>query len=104
MNREEYVKSKIREQGFTLKEYAKHISMPYSSLLSMLSGNLGGASLENVIKICSGLGINLSVLHAKDGIEDGTAYELTYKEKMIISQYRAMPKLQEAVDKLLEIE
>ena len=46
MTREEFIKRKIREKGMTLKDYARSINMPYSTLLSMLAGNLGGASLD----------------------------------------------------------
>ena len=55
MTREEFIKKKIKEKGMTLKDYARMINMPYSTLLSMLAGNLGGASLDNVIRICNGL-------------------------------------------------
>ena len=46
MTREEFIKRKIKEKGVTLKDYARMINMPYSTLLSMLAGNLGGASLD----------------------------------------------------------
>ena len=42
MTREEFIKRKVREKGMTLKDYARSINMPYSTLLSMLAGNLGG--------------------------------------------------------------
>ncbi|MDR2515179.1 MAG: hypothetical protein LBD02_08250 [Christensenellaceae bacterium] len=102
MNREEYIKFKIKEKGFTIKEYARTIGMPYSSLLSMLSGNLGGASLDNVVRICTGLGFNLSVLQKKDGIlDDLSSYDLSLGEMDVIRAYRALPRMQEAVKKIL---
>ena len=45
------------------------INMPYSTLLSMLAGSLGGASLDNVVRICNGLDTNIGVLQfAQHGI------------------------------------
>lgn len=55
MTREEYLKGLILEQG-TIKEFALKIDMPYSTMLSILK-NVGGASIDNVIKICKGLNI-----------------------------------------------
>ena len=40
MTREEYIKKKIREKGMTLKDYARMIGMPYSTLLSMLCSRM----------------------------------------------------------------
>ena len=55
MTRENYLKSLISDFG-TRKDFAKKIGMPYSTLLSILK-NVGGASVDNIIKICNGLGI-----------------------------------------------
>ena len=104
MTREEYVKAKIKEKGFTLKDYAKHIGMPYSSLLSMLANNLGGAALENVIKICEGLDLNLANLQRKDGISEEENWELNEREKKVLRNYRSKKNMQNAVNKLLDVE
>lgn len=60
MTRESYLREKILEHG-TVKEFAEKIDMPYTTLLSILK-NVGGASINNVIKICSGLGISADML------------------------------------------
>lgn len=60
MTRESYLREKILEHG-TVKEFAEKINMPYTTLLSILK-NVGGASINNVIKICSGLGISADML------------------------------------------
>ncbi len=104
MTREEYVKYMIKENGYTLKDYAKLIGMPYSSLLSMLAGNLDGTSLENVIKICGGLGINLANLQKRDGIEPDENWALTDHEKDILRNYRTKVHMQTAVNKLLDVD
>ena len=56
MTREDYLKEKIKEQG-TQREFAAKIGMPPSTLFSILR-NVGGASIDNIIKICKGLNIS----------------------------------------------
>ena len=60
MTRESYLREKILEYG-TVKEFAEKIDMPYTTLLSILK-NVGGASINNIIKICAGLGISADML------------------------------------------
>lgn len=105
MTREEFIKRKIKEKGMTLKEYARVISMPYSTLLSMLSGNLGGASLDNVVRICTGLQTNISILQlSANGLSaEDEILVLSDREMKIIERYRDEKNMQEAVDKLLDI-
>lgn len=67
MNREMYLRTLILEKH-TLKEFADKINMPYSTLLSILK-NVGGASIDNIKKICAGLGISLDVLDFTDAPE-----------------------------------
>ena len=105
MTREEFIKRKIKEKGVTLKDYARMINMPYSTLLSMLAGNLGGASLDNVVRICNGLDTNIGVLQSPNmdpSAENGMS-NLSDREKKLVRQYRKAGSMQDAVDKLLEI-
>ncbi|WP_295236882.1 helix-turn-helix transcriptional regulator [Veillonella sp.] len=61
MTRENFLKEKILEQS-SLKDFAKKINMPYTTLFSILK-NVGGASIDNILKICKGLGIQADVLN-----------------------------------------
>lgn len=56
MKREEYLKQLILEDSGTVKEFAKKVDMPYSTLHSILK-NVDGAAIKNIFKICKGLGI-----------------------------------------------
>lgn len=106
MTREEFIKKKIKEKGMTLKDYARMINMPYSTLLSMLAGNLGGASLDNVIRICNGLDTSIGTMQSAQmnaGVENSLA-DLSEREKKLVMQYRSAGAMQEAVDKLLDIQ
>lgn len=103
MNREDYLKSLIRQAGFTLKDFARKIDMPYSTLLSILNNSVGGASVDNVIKICQGLRISIAVLQEFDN--DGQFQSLlTKNEWSLIEAYRRQENMQEAVKRILRLE
>lgn len=103
MTRESYLKKLIRNNGFTVKDFAKSIDMPYSTLLTMLNDEkIGSASVDNVIKICKGL--NITIQNLQDVLEVDTAKEqliLSEHEKKLICHYRQKEDLQRAVDILL---
>ena len=102
MTREEFIKAKIAESCYTVKNFASKINMPYSTLLSILKGSIGGASVDNVIKICNGLDITINDLQSVG--EQSADIVLSEKEKSVILAYRNNISMQSAVDKLLGIE
>ncbi|MDF2566412.1 MAG: hypothetical protein K0Q53_2816 [Massilibacillus sp.] len=63
MTREDYIKSLIKSHGYNLKEFSTQIHMPYTTLLSILNGSIGGAAVDNVLKICSALHIKIEDLN-----------------------------------------
>ena len=105
MSREQYIKRLIKERGSTIKEFAKEINMPYSTLLSMLNGSIGGAAVDSAIKICQGLGITVADLQKHvDNYNDDGYFALTEDELRLITQYRLHPGMQSAVRKLLDLD
>lgn len=105
MSREEYIKSLISKKGMTIKSFASSIDMPYSTLLSMLNGSIGGAAVDNVIKICKGLEITISDLQScADSEYQKHEIVLSPHEKALVYAYRANTNMQSAVDKLLGVE
>ena len=68
MTREEYLKSLIKEYG-SQREFANYVRIPHSTLYSILK-NVGGASIDNIIKICKGLGISADELANMPSDED----------------------------------
>lgn len=60
MTREDYLKILIKKYG-SQREFAQYIGMPHSTLFSILR-NVGGASMDNITKICKGLGITIDDL------------------------------------------
>lgn len=60
--RAEIIKKLIKEKGTNTKAFAEKIGLPYTTLRSMLERNIGNASVDNVIKVCRGLGISVEEL------------------------------------------
>lgn len=42
----------------SLRQFAKEVDIPYSTLMTLLARDIGGASFDIVIKICRKLEIN----------------------------------------------
>lgn len=104
MTREKYLKNLIKENGFTIKEFAESINMPYSTLLTMLNDEkIGKAAVDSVIKICKGLNITIQDLQSVQDCADPLPQHLVLSnhEKQLIASYRKKNDLQKAVDILL---
>lgn len=104
MSRETYLKNLIQKNGMTIKEFAKNINMPYSTLLTMLNDEkLGNAAVDNVIKICKGLNITVQDLQLTQEVDvlPDEHLVLSEHEKKLIIDYRKKVDLQKAVDILL---
>ncbi len=98
MDREEFLRKKIRDKGTNLKSIAVEIDVPYSTLRDMQI-NVGSARVDNVIKLCKYLGITVDELNSA-GSGDFKVSEL---EKQVIISYRNNPNMRAAVNKLLDI-
>ena len=104
LTREEYLKKLIKNNGFTIKDFAISINMPYSTLLTMLNEEkLGNAAVDSVIRICKGLNISIEELQAvcANASDPSNHLILSPHEKQLISLYRKKTDLQKAVDLLL---
>lgn len=105
MTKEEYVKSMISQSGLTVKAFAESVGLPYTTLLSMLSRGLNGASLSNVQKMCAGLSITVNdLLAVEDDTNTAEPFVFSDFEKQIIEKYREKPEMQVAICTLLNIE
>lgn len=104
LTREIYLKNLIKNNGFTIKDFAQKIDMPYSTLLTMLNeGKIGNAAVDNVIKICKGLDITIQDLQSVQEMSPSNPDHLvlTEHETKLISNYRLKTDLQKSVDILL---
>ncbi|USK54399.1 helix-turn-helix domain-containing protein [Cytobacillus solani] len=60
--RTEVIERLIDETGLSKKAFAEKIGLPPTTLRSMLQRGVGNASVDNVIKVCKGLGITTEEL------------------------------------------
>lgn len=60
--RTEIIKDLIKEKAPNLKAFAESVDLPYTTLRSMLDRGIGNASVDNVLKVCKGLGITTDQL------------------------------------------
>ncbi len=58
MNREYKIRHLILNHYTSLRQFAHEADIPYSTLMTVLSRGIGGASFDIVIRICKTLGIN----------------------------------------------
>ena len=69
-SREDYLKKLILSQCDNIKDFAKSVQIPYTTLLGMLNNGVGGSSVDNVIKVCQGLNITIEDLQSSGNIID----------------------------------
>lgn len=55
MSREQILRNLILDKYVSLRQFAKEIDVPYSTLMTLLARDIGGASFDIVIKICKKL-------------------------------------------------
>lgn len=58
MNREQKLRNLILDRYTSLRRFAMEADIPYSTLMTLLSRDVGGASFDVVIKICNKLQID----------------------------------------------
>ncbi|PEF72068.1 LexA family transcriptional regulator [Bacillus pseudomycoides] len=75
MEKAEIVKRLIKEAGYSKRAFAEKIGLPPTTLQSMLSRGIGKASVDNVIKVCKGLGITTDDLEELANHNNGTINE-----------------------------
>lgn len=58
MTRELHLRNLILDRYASLRQFALEADIPYSTLMTLLSRGIGGASFDVVLQICSHLGID----------------------------------------------
>lgn len=58
MNREQSLRNLILDRYTSLRQFAREADIPYSSLMTLLSRGIGGASFDTVLRICKALEID----------------------------------------------
>lgn len=67
MNREQKLRNLILDRYQSLRKFAIEAEIPYSTLMTLLSRDVGGASFDAMMKICRALGIDPMELYDRDG-------------------------------------
>ncbi len=55
MNREQKLRNLILDKYKSLRQFSIETDIPYSTLMTLLSRDMGGASFDVIIKICKKL-------------------------------------------------
>ena len=58
MSREQKLRNLILDRYTSLRQFAIEADIPYSTLMTLLSRDVGGASFDVIIKICKQLDID----------------------------------------------
>ena len=58
MNREQKLRNLILDRYPSLRQFAIEADIPYSTLMTLLSRDVGGASFDVIIKICKQLEVD----------------------------------------------
>ena len=58
MTREQRIRNRILDLYPSLRQFAREADIPYSTLLTVLSNGVGGASFDIVLQICRKLDID----------------------------------------------
>ena len=70
MNREFILRNLILDNYPSLRQFALEADIPYSSLMTILSRGIGGASFDMVMQICQKLQLDPSTLMAESGKQE----------------------------------
>ena len=69
MSRELHLRNLILDNYPSLRQFALEADIPYSSLMTILSRGVGGASFDLVMQICLKLNIDPASLSESNGTE-----------------------------------
>ena len=62
MTREQLLRNRILDRYISLRQFAQAADIPYSTLMTMLSRGVGGASFDAVMQICKALELEPEML------------------------------------------
>nr|DAE76015.1 MAG TPA: Regulatory protein-modification, helix-turn-helix, transcriptional regulator, DNA [Caudoviricetes sp.]DAK59668.1 MAG TPA: Regulatory protein-modification, helix-turn-helix, transcriptional regulator, DNA [Caudoviricetes sp.] len=104
MTVEQKLQNYILENYKSIMQFAKVAELPYTTVKGIFSRGLWGTSIQNVIKICNTLSIDINALINGEIKKDIHIHELTSHEKKLIVAYRNHPEHQYTIDTILHID
>ncbi|MBK0348933.1 cI-like repressor [Aerococcaceae bacterium zg-ZJ1578] len=82
MDREEFLKMLIQNKYGNVKLFSEQIGIPYTTVRSILERGVGKAGVDNIIKICKGLGISPEDLAENFVVNNFTANTINVMNKL----------------------
>ncbi len=117
MNVNKKLKYRRKELGLTMLDVAKKVGVSEATISRWESGDIANMRRDKIVLLANALDVTPSFimgwedLSEETGIDSKSEEPLTTRqytdftphEREVITQYRAKPHLQEAVDKLLDV-
>ena len=100
MTVEQKLQDYILDNYKSIMQFAKVADLPYTTVKGIFSRGIWGTSIQNVIKICNTLSLDINAL--VNG--DIHINELTTHEKKLVVAYRNHPEHQYTIDTILHID
>lgn len=104
MTVEQKLQNYILENYKSIMQFAKVAELPYTTVKGIFNRGIWGTSIQNVIKICNTLSIDINALINGEIKKDIHIHELTSHEKKLIVAYRNHPEHQYTIDTILHID
>ena len=66
MKREQMLRKLILDKYPSLRQFSVEADIPHSTLMTLLSRDIGGASFDTVVRICKALDLSPGELYSRD--------------------------------------
>lgn len=104
MTVEQKLQDYILDNYKSIMQFAKVADLPYTTVKGIFSRGIWGTSIQNVIKICNTLSLDINALVNGEIKKDIHINELTTHEKKLVVAYRNHPEHQYTIDTILHID
>ena len=104
MTVEQKLQDYILDNYKSIMQFAKVADLPYTTVKGIFSRGIWGTSIQNVIKICNTLSLDINDLVNGEIKKDIHINELTTHEKKLVVAYRNHPEHQYTIDTILHID
>ncbi len=104
MTVEQKLQDYILDNYKSIMQFAKVADLPYTTVKGIFSRGIWGTSIQNVIKICNTLSLDINALVNGEIKKDIHINELTTHEKKLVVAYRTHPEHQYTIDTILHID
>lgn len=104
MTVEQKLQDYILDNYKSIMQFAKVADLPYTTVKGIFNRGIWGTSIQNVIKICNTLSIDINALVNGEIKKDLHINQLTTHEKKLVVAYRNHPEHQYTIDTILHID